>query len=79
MAHHWPKQLLIWHVQFSLWANGAVSYDYIVTNSLCQLAQDVFPVVHTLTIVEPIWPIAYQKLCLSVNAQYSTCIWTFCV
>ena len=35
-----------------------VNYDYIVTNSiiLCYLAQDVVPMVHTLTIVEPIRP-----------------------
>ena len=33
--------------------DGAVNYDYIVTNSINFLVQDVF---HTLTIVEPIWP-----------------------
>ena len=29
MVHNWPKELLIW---LSLWASGAVNYDYIVTN-----------------------------------------------
>ena len=36
--------------------DGAVNYDYIITNSLCYVAQDVFSMAHTLTIVEPIWP-----------------------
>ena len=42
--------------------DGAVNYDYIVLTALTHsyLAQDVFPMVHTLTIVEPIWPM--QKL-----------------
>ena len=41
---------LIWHTigpkstaQFSIWANGAVNYDYIVTNSInffCYLTQN---------------------------------------
>ena len=29
--------------------------------TLCLLAQDVFPMAHTLTIVEPIWPM-FQNL-----------------
>ena len=43
---------------------GTVNYDYIVTNSINSLAQDVFPMAHTLTIVEPFWPMLqnYQKL-----------------
>ena len=34
--------------------DGIVNYDYIVANSINFLAQDAFPMVHTLTIVEPI-------------------------
>ena len=38
MAHHWPKELLIWHsTVLSLWASGVVNYDYIVTNSINSL------------------------------------------
>ena len=37
-AHHWPKELLICTAQFSLWADGAVNYDYIVTNSINSLS-----------------------------------------
>ena len=44
-----PKNFLFVTAQFSLWASGTVSYDYIVT-------QNVFPMAHTRTIVEPIWP-----------------------
>ena len=40
--------------------DGTVNYDYVITKILtalivCQLAQGVFPMVHTLTNVEPIW------------------------
>ena len=45
------KSFLFGTAQFSLWARGAVNYDYIVTQD-----QDVFPMAYTLTIVEPIWP-----------------------
>ena len=48
------RAFFIW--QFSLWASGAVNYDYIATNSINSLlAQDVFSMAHTLTIFEPIW------------------------
>ena len=38
--------------------DGAVNYDYIVTNSINSLliGTRCFPTVHTLTIVEVIWP-----------------------
>ena len=29
-----PKNFLFGTAQFSLWASGAVNYDYIITNSL---------------------------------------------
>ena len=32
-----PKSFLFGTVQFSLWASGAVNYDYIVTNSIKSL------------------------------------------
>ena len=37
----------------------------ITSVTLSELAQDVFPMAHILTIVEPIWPMFqnYQKLC----------------
>ena len=42
--------------------DGADNYEYIVTNSINSLlAQNVFPMAHSLTIVEPIWPVL-QKL-----------------
>ena len=57
-----PKSILFGTEQLSLWADGAVNYDYIVTNSINSLlAQNVFPMAHSLTIVEPIWPML-QKL-----------------
>ena len=38
MAHHWPKELLIWHCTvLSLGPDGAVNYDYIITNSINSL------------------------------------------
>ena len=47
--------------------DGAVNYDYIITNSIKSLllgSQDVFPMAHTLTIVKPISSCfkSYQKL-----------------
>ena len=38
--------------------DGAVNYDYIVANSVNSLliGSDVFPMAHTIIIVEPIWP-----------------------
>ena len=57
-----PKSILFGTEQLSLWADGAVNYDYIVTNSINSLlAQNVFPMAHSLTIVEPIW-LMLQKL-----------------
>ena len=32
-----PKNFLFGTAQFSLWANGTVNYDYIVTNSIKSL------------------------------------------
>ena len=39
MAHHWPKEFLIYIYmqQLSLWASGAVNYDCIITNSITSL------------------------------------------
>ena len=37
MAHHWPKEVLFGTAQLSLGPNGAVNYDYIVTNSINSL------------------------------------------
>ena len=42
--------------QFSFEPDGTVNCDYIVTNSIYSLAQHVFPMAYTLTLVEPIWP-----------------------
>ena len=37
--------------------DGAVNYDYIITNSINSLLiGSRFPMAHTLTIIEPIWP-----------------------
>ena len=51
-----PKSFLFGTAQFSFEPGGTVNYDYIVTNSINSLAQHVFPMAHTLTLVEPIWP-----------------------
>ena len=42
---------------------GAVNYDYIITNSITSLliGSRCIPMAHTLTSVEPIWPML-QKL-----------------
>ena len=58
-----PKSFLFGTVQFSLWASGTVNYDYIVTNRINTLliAQDVFPMAHTLSQFGPCF-IMYQKL-----------------
>ena len=45
-----PKSFLFGTAQFSLWANGAVNYDYIITNSInCLLigSRCITNVVHT--------------------------------
>ena len=49
--------------------DGIVNYDYIVTNSINFLAQDAFPMVHTLTIVEPIRPM-FQNLSKTLTYMY---------
>ena len=68
MAHHWPKELLTYvfgTAQFALWASGAVNYDYNVTSSM--LAQDLFTMAHTLTILSQFGPSfkTSQKLCFN--------------
>ena len=76
MAHHWPKELLIWHCTVLFGPDGAVSYDYIVTNSINSLlmAQDVFSMVHTLYLVEPIWPILDTYLGI-IHRKLKESIW----
>ena len=57
MVHHWPKELLIWHCTTG--PDGTDYYDYIVTNSINSLligSRCIPNGTHTLTIVEPIWP-----------------------
>ena len=62
--------------QFSLWASSTVNYDYIVTNSINYLLI-VFPMAHTLTIAEPIWPMLQNSgTHISLNI-YSVCIHTY--
>ena len=60
MAHHWPKELLIWRctvLYFGQWCSYVIMIILSVTAlTLCYSAQDVFSMAHTLTIVEPIWP-----------------------
>ena len=54
-----PKSFLFGTAQFSLWDSVAVNYDYIVANSIISLligSRCIPNVAHTLTIVEPIWP-----------------------
>ena len=70
---------------------GTENYDYIVTKSInfLLMAQDVFPMVHTLPIFEPIWSMlqnVYQKLCQiyikcicsqDVNHDYNYCLYYY--
>ena len=53
MAHHWPKELLIWLCTvLPFGPNGAVNYDYIITNSInCLLigSRSIPNGTHTLT------------------------------
>ena len=53
-----PKSFLFGTAQFSLWASGAVNYDYIITNSISSLliVSRCIPNGAPLSIVEPIWP-----------------------
>ena len=51
-----PKIFLFGTAKFSLWASGIVNFDFAVTNSINSVNWIKFPMVHTLTIVEPIWP-----------------------
>ena len=54
-----PKSFLFGTAQFSLWDSVAVNYDYIVANSIISLligSRCIPNDTHTLTIVEPIWP-----------------------
>ena len=60
MVQHWPKKLLIWHC--TVLSLKPVAQLIMIVFSLtalthCKLAQDVFSMTHTLTIVEPIWPV----------------------
>ena len=34
MVQHWAKELLIWHCTVLFGPDGAVNYDYIITNSI---------------------------------------------
>ena len=59
MAHHWPKELLIWHcaiLSLGQMAQLIMIILSLTALTLCLLAQDVFPMAHTLTIAEPILP-----------------------
>ena len=53
-----PRSFLFGTAQFSLCTSGTVNYDYIVTNIIKSFFNwlqmyNVFPMAHTLTIVEP--------------------------
>ena len=64
-----PKSFLFGTAQFSLWASGTINYDYVVTNSInCLLT--VFAMVHTLTIIEPFWPML-QNVSKPLTGTYS--------
>ena len=68
-----PKNFLFGTAQFSLWVSGTVDYDYIVTNSIKSslIGSRCFPMAHTLTIFEPIWPMLQN---LSKTLTYIPCI-----
>ena len=70
MAHHWPKELLIWHYTVLSLASGAVNYDYIVTNSIKTLLIGSRCIPNG-THVEPIWPML-QKVSKTLSTTLHT-------
>ena len=59
MVHHWAKELLIWHCTVLSLGHMAQLIMIILSLTaltLCKLAQNVFQMAYTLTIIEPIWP-----------------------
>ena len=60
-----PKSFLFGTTVFFLWASGAVNCDYIVINSI----KSLYSQWHTLTIVEPIWPML-QKVSKTLMYMY---------
>ena len=56
MVHHWHEKLLIWPclvLSLGQWQLIMIILS-LTALTLCQLAEDIFPMAHTLTIVEPI-------------------------
>ena len=73
MAHHWPRELFSWHS--TVLSLGQIVQLIVIILSLtaltlCLLAQDVFPMAHTLTIVEPIWHM-FQNLSKTLLEMHS--------
>ena len=48
--------------------DGAGNYDYIVTDSINSLL--IVSMAHTLTIVEPIWPMLQNLCCLDTHHNF---------
>ena len=73
MAHHWPREVFIWHSTV-LSLGQIVQLIMIILSltalTLCLLAQDVFPMAHTLTIVEPMWHM-FQNLSKTLLEMHS--------
>ena len=76
MAHHWPKELPFWHCI-------VLSLGQMAQLIMIILAQDVFPMVHKLPIVEPIWPmlqnISQTMISISISIYLSVCVHVFYV
>ena len=71
MVHHWPKELLIWHCTGL--CLGQMARLIMIILSLTPFMQDVFPMVHTLTIAEPIWPMLQNISKLTDNILHEIC------
>ena len=77
MAHHWHKELFFFRkAQFSFWAVVQLIMIKLSLTALhlCFLAQDVFRMAHTLTIVEPIWPMLQNLSKTLVQADFEVIV-----
>ena len=77
MVHHWPKEFLIWHctvLSLGQMAQLIMIILSLTALTLCQLAQDVFPMAYTLTIIEPMLQNVSKPL-LDIHVHMHIVIW----
>ena len=77
MAHHWPKEILIWHCNSSLMGQRVQLIMIILSLTALTFFQDVFPMAYILTIAELNWPTLQNMLkTLMHNYIYMcVCVW----